>query len=122
VITAPLAGAALAVLVALGPALDPDPLHMSQVQRSAAVLPLVQHATECIARRVATDTRYRGDASDLGDLIVDAVPLCIERIRLLVDGYDRYYGEGSGAAFFMGPYLKVLPDAVNGLIKHLNVE
>jgi len=29
----------------------------------------------------------------------------------MVDAYDRYYGEGAGEAFFMGPYLDVLPKA-----------
>jgi hypothetical protein len=33
-----------------------------------------------------------------------------------------YFGDGSGAEFFMGPYLKVLPDVVNGLIKELEVQ
>ncbi len=30
----------------------------------------------------------------------------------MIDTYDRYYGEGTGEAFFMGPYLDVLPKAV----------
>jgi hypothetical protein len=30
----------------------------------------------------------------------------------MIDAYDRYYGDGAGAAFFMGPYLDVLPKAV----------
>ena len=30
----------------------------------------------------------------------------------MIDAYDSYYGEGSGEAFFMGPYLDVLPKAV----------
>jgi hypothetical protein len=30
----------------------------------------------------------------------------------MIDAYDHYYGEGSGEAFFMGPYLDVLPKAV----------
>jgi hypothetical protein len=36
-IIAPVAGLALAVTVALGPALDPDPLLMSKAEKSAAV-------------------------------------------------------------------------------------
>ena len=31
----------------------------------------------------------------------------------MIDGYDRYFGEGAGEAFFMGPYLDVLPSAVS---------
>jgi hypothetical protein len=30
----------------------------------------------------------------------------------MIDGYDRYFGEGSGQVFFMGPYLDVLPSVV----------
>ena len=30
----------------------------------------------------------------------------------MIDGYDRYFGEGAGEAFFMGPYLDVLPTVV----------
>jgi hypothetical protein len=37
----------------------------------------------------------------------------------MVDAYDRYFGDGSGEAFFMGPYLKVLPGAINTLAKGL---
>jgi hypothetical protein len=31
----------------------------------------------------------------------------------MIDAYDRYFGEGEGQAFFMGPYLDVLPTAVS---------
>ena len=30
----------------------------------------------------------------------------------MIDAYDRYFGEGTGEAFFMGPYLDVLPKIV----------
>jgi hypothetical protein len=30
----------------------------------------------------------------------------------MIDAYDRYYGDGAGEAFFSGPYLDVLPQAV----------
>jgi hypothetical protein len=114
---APVSGIALVVAAALGPALDPDPSLMSDAQRSAAVRPLVQHATECIARTVAAEKRYRGEATNVGDLILESMPKCIESVRAMVDGYDRYFGDGSGEAFFMGPYLEVLPGAVNTLAK-----
>ena len=120
-IPAHLASMALTITVALGPALDPDPALLSEKQRSSIVRPLVQHANECIAQRVVGDKRYHRHATDLGELIVDAVPECIDRIRAMVDGYDRNFGDGSGAAFFAGPYLSVLPDAVNDLIKELDV-
>jgi hypothetical protein len=31
----------------------------------------------------------------------------------MIDAYDRYYGTGLGDAFFMGPYLDILPRAVD---------
>jgi hypothetical protein len=33
-------------------------------------------------------------------------------VRAMIDGYDRYFGEGTGQAFFMGPYLDDLPNIV----------
>ena len=111
-ILAPIAGAAMVIAVATGPALDMEPAHLSNAQRSAAVQPLITTATDCIARAVAGDPRYRSAPDDLGDLIVDSVPSCIAPVRAMIDAYDRYFGEGSGEAFFMGPYLDVLPKAV----------
>ena len=40
------------------------------------------------------------------------MPACVAPVRAMIDAYDQYYGEGSGQAFFMGPYLDVLPQAV----------
>jgi hypothetical protein len=63
-------------------------------------------------RAVIADPRYRDDSRALGDLIVDSMPSCLTPVHAMIDAYDRYYGEGSGEAFFMGPYLDVLPKAV----------
>ena len=62
---------------------------------------------------VIADPRY-GDKTGtaLGELIVDSVPSCIKPVHAMIDAYDRYYGEGIGEAFLMGPYLDVLPKAV----------
>ena len=51
--------------------------------------------------------------SELGDLITNSIPACVGSVRTMIDGYDRYYGEGTGEAFFMGPYLDVLPGLVS---------
>ena len=40
------------------------------------------------------------------------MPSCVAPVRAMIDAYDRYYGKGTGEAFFMGPYLDVLPRAV----------
>jgi hypothetical protein len=36
----------------------------------------------------------------------------VQAVRAMIDAYDQYYGDGSGEAFFMGPYLDVLPKMV----------
>jgi hypothetical protein len=113
---APLAGAMLATSVAFGPAVEPPGAdgQMTSQQKNAAVQPLVRSATDCIARAVRADPRYgKMVASALGDLIVDSIPTCVRPVRAMIDGYDRYFGEGTGQAFFMGPYLDVLPSVVS---------
>jgi hypothetical protein len=118
-ILAPLVGAALVVTVATGPitTTDPTALRPTARERSAAMQPLVQRTTDCIASHVAADPRYAKDAvnGNIGDLIVDSVPPCMDAVRAMIDAYDRYYGDGTGEAFFMGPYLDVLPTAVSRL-------
>jgi hypothetical protein len=112
-IVAPLVGGALVVAVATGPLTGPAAdANLSAQQKIAATEPLVRSATECIVRAVIADPRYRDDSRALGDLIVDSVPSCLTPVHAMIDAYDRYYGEGSGEAFFMGPYLDVLPKAV----------
>jgi hypothetical protein len=113
-IVAPLFGAALVVAVATGPLTGPaGETDLSARQKIAATEPLVRSATECIVRAVIADPRFRDNgATVLGDLIVDSVPSCLTPVHAMIDAYDRYYGEGSGEAFFMGPYLDALPKAV----------
>ncbi|MEA2950444.1 MAG: hypothetical protein QOI40_5774 [Alphaproteobacteria bacterium] len=113
-ILAPLAAVALVVGVATGPITDPTGMPtMSMQQKSAAMQPLVRSATECIARTVAADPRFGQAATDLGDLIVASMPTCTPQVRAMIDAYDDYFGDGEGEAFFMGPYLDVLPRAVS---------
>jgi hypothetical protein len=93
--------------------------HMEQAlarldhERVAAIEPLVRSATECIVRAVTADPRYAAKpTAPLGELIVESMPSCVAPVRAMIDAYDRYYGKGTGEAFFMGPYLDVLPRAV----------
>jgi hypothetical protein len=115
-IFAPITAIALIVTVSTGPIneVDPTALRLTAREKNAAMRPLVERVTECITGRVIGDSRYdtRAAAGTLGDLIVESVPPCLEPVRTMIDAYDRYYGEGSGEAFFMGPYLDVLPRAV----------
>jgi hypothetical protein len=78
----------------------------------AATEPLVRSAIDCIVHAVNTDPRFSGEPGQVGDLIVTAMPRCRGPVGAMIDAYDRYYGEGTGEAFVMGPYLDVLPKAV----------
>jgi hypothetical protein len=123
-ITAPFVGLSLIVAVATGPITDPTApsATMSAQQKNAALQPLVRTATECIAQSVVANPRFanRKTAAELGDLIVDSMPACAKSMRDMIDAYDRYFGEGSGEAFFMGPYLDVLPTAINKWAKQFS--
>ncbi len=99
-----------------------DPRASPQIsvrQRDSALLPLVRRATECIVHRVKADPRF-SDAlrpGEINDLIVDAMPSCEPSLRAMIDTHNRMYGEGSGEAFLMGPYLDILPGAVVQQVK-----
>ncbi|HML08055.1 MAG TPA: hypothetical protein VK430_08025 [Xanthobacteraceae bacterium] len=113
-ILAPLLGTALIVAVSTEPPINGNvEVNFPAQQKVAATEPLVRSATECIVRAVVADPRYAAKpAAALGDLIVDSMPTCVAPVRAMIDGFDRYYGDGAGEAFFMGPYLDVLPKAV----------
>jgi hypothetical protein len=89
-------------------------MQMSVRQKDAALLPLVRRATECIVRKVSADPRYRAQLrpDEFNDLIVDSISGCARPVRAMIDAHDRMYGDGSGEAFLLGPYLDVLPSAV----------
>ena len=114
-----LAGAALIVSVAAGPTTEGDGanVRLSLQQKNAAVQALMRSATECIARNVAAHPRFskRAPHTELGDLIVASVPSCVGPVRAMIDAHDRFFGDGTGEAFFMGPYLDALPAAVTTL-------
>ena len=87
---------------------------MSMSQKNAVLRPLVSSATDCIVRNVVADPRLQDiEDGDIGDLIVDSMPSCTAQVRAMIDAYDRYFGAGEGEAFFIGPYLDLLPTAVS---------
>ncbi len=92
---------------------------MPSEQREAALGPLVSSATECIARTVSADPRFRvvTGGAEFNDLIVESVPSCVDALRSMIDTYDRIYGDGAGETYFMGPYLDSLPGAVSKRVK-----
>jgi hypothetical protein len=114
-IVVPLLGAALVVNVATSPLTGPaaGEANLTLQHKAAATEPLVRSATDCIVHAVMSDPRFAAEPhAAVGDLIVESIRSCRTPVRAMIDAYDRYYGEGSGEAFFMGPYLDVLPKAV----------
>ncbi len=104
----------LATSLALPIATDPNKDLPGQTMREKMTVtePLVRSATSCIVGAVKNDPRYGRKEVALGDLIVASMPSCVVPVRAMIDAYDRLYGDGTGEAFFMGPYLDVLPKAV----------
>ena len=111
-ILAKLAAATLTFGVAMGPGVEAPVRHLPLQQRNAATQLYVRPVTDCIAGSVVSDVRFRKEdpAANLGDLIVDAVPKCLGPVHAMIEAYDRYFGDGSGEQFFMGPFLDVLPN------------
>ena len=101
------------------PPRPPVQTQMSMGHKQAALLPLVRRATGCILRKASADPRYRRDigADELNDVIIDSIEACMKPVRAMIDAHDRLYGDGSGEAFLLGPYLDVLPAAVIKQVK-----
>ena len=101
------------------PSAPANPMQLSIREKEAKMLPLVRTATDCIVRSVAADPRFNKalKATELNDLIVDAMSTCATPVRSMIDAHDSMFGQGSGEAFFMGPYLDVLPAAVTKQVK-----
>jgi hypothetical protein len=122
-ILAPLAVAALVVSVATGPVFEPDnpSINLSMRQKNAVMQPLVRSTTECIARMVIAHPHFKEsmDAGEIKDLIVDTIRPCLRNVHAMIDAYDQYFGEGTGDAFFEGPYLQMLPSIVTNQVRAL---
>ncbi len=86
------------------------PARLSDQQKEKVMVPLIHTATECVSRTVAADPRL--GKTNFSDLIVDSFTACVAPVRALIDTHDRFFGEGTGERFFMGPYLDALPKAV----------
>lgn len=122
-ILAALAATSLIVAVAIDSTIEmPRASSQAQVslaQKNVAVKPFVSTATECIIRSVSADPRFADfvKAGNVNELIVDSMSGCGDAMRAMIDGYDRYFGPGMGEKFFLGPYLDVLPRAVNDVVR-----
>jgi hypothetical protein len=103
------------------PQLEPDAarIQMSPQQKSAVIQPLMRSATDCIVRAVSTNPKFQAgmDPVAINDLIVSSMEYCVDSMRAMIETHDRLFGEGTGEAFFMGPYLEILPKAVSRQVK-----
>jgi hypothetical protein len=84
---------------------------LSAQQKSATLRRLIRSATDCVVGTVSADARLQQsvEPDEVNTLIVDSMQSCADAMRAMIDAHDRLYGEGSGEAFFMGPYLDQLP-------------
>ena len=94
-------------------------LQMSPLQKNAVIQPLMRSATDCIVGAVSTDSKFQVSMppGEINELIVASMEVCLQPMRAMIEAYDRLFGEGSGEAFFMGPYLEILPKAVTRQVK-----
>jgi len=93
-------------------------VQMSAHQKAAVLRPLIRSANDCVAHAVTADPRFHRNENPaaVNELIVASMETCIDAMRAMISAHDRLFGEGSGEAFFMGPYLDVLPATVNKLV------
>jgi len=107
------------------PQFDPDAAlsKMTVQQKNAVIQPLMRLATDCVVKSVSADAKFRVSMppAEVNELIVSSMGACVEQMRAMIDAYDRLFGDGAGEAFFMGPYLEVLPKAVARQVKGSNL-
>ena len=123
------AAALLSLSLAVSTTYEPEdlapnsyPLALAQMtpqQKFATLKPLVRSANDCVIHAIEADPRFKRPvaAADMNELIVASMAPCKEAMRSMIDAHDRLFGEGSGEAFFMGPYLEGLPLTINKMVK-----
>jgi hypothetical protein len=90
-------------------------MRMSSQQKTETLQGLLHSATDCIVRAVTAKprTKVSAGASSFNELVVTSLTACALPVRVLIQAYDRAFGEGAGVSFFLGPYLNELPAAVS---------
>jgi len=98
---------------------EAERLQMSVQQKNAVIQPLLRSATDCIVGAVARDPKFKVSLppAAINELIVTSMGACVDPMRAMIDAHDRLFGDGTGEAFFMGPYLELLPRAVTRQVK-----
>jgi hypothetical protein len=94
-------------------------LQLTPQQKNAVLHPLMRSATDCITHAVTSNPKFQAGMTpgEINDLIVSSMEACAEAMRTMIEAHDRLFGQGSGEAFFMGPYLDTLPRAVTRQVK-----
>ena len=98
---------------------EAERLQMSVQQKNAVIQPLLRSATDCIVGAVARDPKFKVSLppAAINELIVTSMGACVDPMRAMIDAHNRLFGDGTGEAFFMGPYLDLLPRAVTRHVK-----
>src|ERR1051326_2601435 len=94
---------------------------MSPQKKLASLRPLVRSATDGVVLTIEADPHSApgewAPPGDVNELILASMAPRADAMRSMIEAHDRLFGEGSGEAFFMGPYLEGLPLTVNKLVK-----
>jgi hypothetical protein len=124
IIKAALVGLSLLTNVAVEPFQPPlqgdaARLQLTPQQKNAVLHPLMRSATDCIVHAVTGNAKFQVGMKpgELNDLIVSSMESCADAMRSMIEAHDKLFGQGSGEAFFMGPYLDTLPRAVTRQVK-----
>jgi hypothetical protein len=106
-------GAQLIVLAATGTFGESNRAQspVSGAEKTAIVQTYINRATECVVHAVESNEVL--EPQRLGEFIVAAMPSCVDRMRAMIESFDRAYGEGAGEEFFSGSFLDLLPIAVS---------
>ncbi|WP_174800088.1 hypothetical protein [Methylobacterium currus] len=87
---------------------------VDEASRRKSVLPSIRAARECIAREALNERAVRtaSDGKQFRAALTQPMRRCADELDAMVAMHDSVYSPGAGEAFFQGPFLKTLPQAV----------
>lgn len=115
------AGLTAGFLAAAFPAFaQSEPGALSEAQKRKIHLPYVRAATNCFARAIIASPEATRLARSVqwGDAVLStAKGFCQAEVGTLLSTHDQLYGQGTGQAFFVGPYFSDLPRALGNRLR-----